>query len=90
MRYAWDRHKAASNARKHGVTFLEAATVFRDPCAMTYLDPDHSADEERFITLGLSSGGRLLFVAHADNDDRIRIISARCATRREEHAYTEG
>ena len=90
MKYAWDRRKAANNARKHGVTFLEASTVFRDPLAMTYFDPDHSIGEERFITIGLSSRGRVLFVAHTDMDDRIRIISARSATRREAHAYTEG
>ena len=90
MRYEWDPQKAASNARKHGVTFSEAATVFRDPLAMTYFDPDHSLDEERFITIGHSSRGRLLFVAHADDDDRLRIISARRATRREANAFTQG
>ena len=57
---------------------------------MTYPDPDHSADEERFITIGYSTRGRLLFVAHADYDDLVRIISARKATRREGHAFTQG
>ena len=90
MRYAWDPRKAASNARKHGVSFAEAATTFRDPLAMTYPDPDHSSDEERFITLGTSTRGRLLFVAHADYGDLVRIISARKATRREAHVFTQG
>jgi uncharacterized DUF497 family protein len=90
VRYAWDPAKAASNARKHGVTFPEAATVFRDGLAMTYPDPDHSISEERFITIGLSSRGHVLFVAHVDSDDHIRIISARRATRREANAYTQG
>ena len=89
MKYAWDPVKAASNARKHGITFSEAATVFRDALAMSYPDPDHSVGEERFITIGLSSRSRVLFVAHADIDDRIRIISARKATRREANAYTQ-
>ncbi len=90
MKYAWNPAKAASNARRHGITFPEAATVFRDSLAMSYPDPDHSHGEERFITIGLSTRGRVLFVAHADIDDRIRIISARRATRREANAYTEG
>lgn len=64
--------------------------MFRDPHAMTYPDPDHSIGEERYITIGESSLGRVLFAAHADSDDRARIISARKATRREAHAYTEG
>ena len=87
--YVWDPRKAASNLRKHGVGFHEAATVFRDPLAMTYPDPDHTLGEQRLITIGHSSRSRLLFVAHAELDDRIRIISARRATRRETDEYTE-
>jgi uncharacterized DUF497 family protein len=88
--YEWDPRKAASNARKHRVSFTEACTIFRDPLAVTYQDPDHSIGERRFITIGLSSGGHVLLVAHAENDARVRIISARRATRRESHAYTQG
>ena len=77
MDFEWDPNKAASNVTKHKVSFRAAATVFRDPLSMTFDDPDHSDDEERFITIGRSTGGRLLIVAHTDRDDRIRIISAR-------------
>ena len=90
MRYEWDPRKAANNLRKHRVSFLEAATVFTDPLAVTFDDPDHSSDEDRFITIGTSSSGRLLFVAHADRAGGIRIISARKVTRREAHDYEEG
>ena len=90
MIYEWDPQKAARNLRKHGVSFDEAITVFLDPLALTFDDPDHSVDERRFITIGLSIEQRLLFVAHADrSEDRIRIISARRATRGESHEYQE-
>ncbi len=90
MIYEWDALKAADNERGHGVTFEEAKTVFLDPLAETFDDPDHSADERRFITIGASGQGRVLFVAHADRgEDRIRLISARLATRGETHAYQE-
>lgn len=86
----WDVKKAVENVRKHDVSFEEAKTVFLDPFAETFDDPDHSADERRFITLGMSTSQRLLFVAHADTgEDRVRIISARTATRRETHAHQE-
>ena len=75
---------------KHGVSFEEAATALRDPLSTTGLDPNHSVDEERFITFGISTRGRLLVVAHTDRDDIIRIISAREATRRERTIYEEG
>jgi len=88
--YEWDPAKARLNERKHRVSFEEAATVFLDPFALTFDDPDHSIDERRFITLGESERGSVLFVAHADiGDDRTRIISARKATRRERHGYQE-
>ena len=90
MIYEWDPAKAADNERKHGVSFDEAKTVFLDPLAETFDDPDHSADERRLITIGASTQQRLLFIAHADrNVDRVRIISARLATRGETHAYQE-
>jgi hypothetical protein len=88
--YEWDTKKAEENLRKHGVSFDEGKTVFLDPLAETFDDPDHSADERRFITLGMSTSQRLLVIAHADSgDDRIRIISARAATRRESYAHQE-
>jgi uncharacterized DUF497 family protein len=89
MRFEWDEKKAANNLRKHRVSFAEAATVFEDPNAMTFDDPDHSRRESRFVTIGASRFDRLLFVAHADRSGRIRIISARRATRRESHDYEE-
>ena len=90
MIYEWDPAKAADNERKHGVAFDEAKTVFVDPFAETFDDPDHSADERRFITIGMSTQQRLLFVAHVDRGiDRICIISARVATRGESHAHQE-
>jgi len=64
--------------------------VFRGPLSVTDQDPDHSLDEERFITFGVSTNGRLLVVAHADQDDTIRIISARSATPAERKIYEEG
>ncbi|HBH01133.1 MAG TPA: hypothetical protein DDZ42_04290 [Candidatus Rokubacteria bacterium] len=90
MRFEWDPEKAAENLAKHGVSFEEAATVFRDALSATGSDPDHSVDEERFITFGLSTAGRLLVVAHTDRDDTIRIISARPVTPREREIYEEG
>jgi uncharacterized DUF497 family protein len=90
MEFEWDPDKAARNLTKHGVSFHEAATVFGDPLAITYSDPDHSDDEDRFLTFGHSSEGHLLVVSHTDRGDRIRIISARRATRRERKLYEEG
>jgi uncharacterized DUF497 family protein len=88
--YEWDTDKAAHNKRRHRVSFDEAKTVFSDPLAETFDDPDHSADERRFITIGASSQQRMLFVAHTDRgEDRVRIISARDATRGETHAHQE-
>ncbi|HEV8384951.1 MAG TPA: BrnT family toxin [Candidatus Acidoferrales bacterium] len=88
--YEWDAAKAQRNTRKHGVTFEEAATVFLDPLAVTFDDPDHSAEELRYITIGVSSHRRLLLVAHADKgESTIRLISAREATRRERNEYQE-
>lgn len=89
MNFEWDPRKAATNRRKHGVSFHEAATVFGDPLALTYNDPDHSISEQRFITLGASNVGRLLIIAHADRGENIRIISARKATPRERNQYEQ-
>ena len=90
MRFGWDPGKAAENLAKHGVSFEEAATVFRDALSATGSDPDHSSDEERFVTFGISTGGRLLAIAHTDDDDTIRIISARPVTPSERNIYEEG
>jgi uncharacterized DUF497 family protein len=90
VRFEWDRAKAAQNVAKHGVSFEEATTALRDPLAITGVDPDHSFDEERFITFGVSTRGRLLVVAPTDREDTIRIISAREATSRERTIYEEG
>jgi uncharacterized DUF497 family protein len=85
----WDPRKAAQNHGKHGIAFHEAATIFGDPLAITYPDPDHSSMEQRFITVGISSAGRLLLVAHADRGNNIRIISARKTTRGEQKHYEQ-
>lgn len=90
MDFEWDEQKATRNFAKHGLSFHEAAAVFGDPLAITYYDPDHSQDEDRFLTFGHSGAGTLLVVSHTDRDDRIRIISARRATRKERKAYEEG
>ena len=87
--FEWDPEKAQSNLRKHQVGFEEAGTVFDDPQFITLLDEEHSNDEERYISIGLSKKGRLLMVAHTDRTDAIRIISARKATRNEEKFYQE-
>jgi uncharacterized DUF497 family protein len=82
--------KAAANLRKHGVSFDEAATVLADPLSITVTDPDHSQDEDRFITVGMSFTRRLLLVAHTEREMRIRLISARELTMTERLAYEHG
>lgn len=90
MRVTWDARKARANLRKHRVSFEEATTALADPLGITGADPDHSIAETRWITFGLSNRGRLLAVAHTDEDDMIRIISARTVTRPERRLYEEG
>ena len=90
MQFEWDPVKAAENLAKHGVSFEEAATVFRDTLSATGRDPDHSVDEERFVIFGVSTSARLLVVAHTERGDTIRIISARPATPDERKIYEEG
>ncbi len=90
MEFEWDGKKASANQRKHGVSFHEATTVFGDPLAITFDDPDHSSHEERFLTFGLSRSNKLLVVAHTQRENRIRIISARTAMRNERKIYEEG
>jgi len=83
MQFEWNPIKARQNLKKHGVSFDEAVTVFYDPLSATFDDPDHSIDEQRCITVGLSSKGRLLVVAHVERGENTRIISARPATAHE-------
>jgi uncharacterized protein len=90
MEFEWDSRKAVANDRRHNVSFQEAATVFGDPLAITFEDPDHSIDEKRYITFGLSRQERLLVVSHTHRRDRTRIISARPMTRKERRIYEEG
>jgi uncharacterized DUF497 family protein len=89
VEFEWDTRKAAENIRKHNVSFNEATTVFGDFFGTTASDPDHSVEENRYITVGLSNRGRLLMVAHTERRERIRIISARILTRTEKRAYEE-
>lgn len=90
MRFEWDPKKAAANLKKHGVSFQEAATVFGDPLAITFQDPEHSEDEEREVTFGLSLKKRLIVVSHTERKDLTRIISARPMLRKERVIYEEG
>jgi uncharacterized protein len=90
MKFFWDPTKAATNLKKHGVSFEEASTVFHDVLSVTGSDPDHSAGEHRFLTFGNSSRNRLLVVAHTEGGENIRIISARLMTRQERRIYEEG
>jgi uncharacterized DUF497 family protein len=91
MRFIWDPKKAAANSRKHGISFEEASTAFEDDLAMTSADPDHSDGEHRWVTLGISARRRLLVVSHTEEEeDIIRVISARPATRAERKLYEEG
>jgi uncharacterized protein len=90
MTFQWDPGKSNSNAKKHGVSFEEAVTVFGDPLAVTILDPDHSVGEFRFLTTGQSRLQRLLVVAHTERESEVRLISARLATRQEKRRYESG
>lgn len=90
LKFEWDEAKAESNEQKHGVSFEEAASVFGDPLALTFSDPDHSLGEKRWLTFGVSCTDRLLLVAHAERGRAIRIISARKATRHERGIYEQG
>jgi uncharacterized protein len=90
MDFEWDDGKADANERKHGVSFAEAMTVLADRLSLTGFDPDHSDDEDRFVTMDLSVAGRLLLVSHTDRGDKVRIISARMASRPERRDYEDG
>ena len=86
----WDPEKTASNYTKHGVDFHEAGTVLDDPLSTTFPDPDHSVDEQRYLTIGSSLSGRILVVAHTDRGEAVRLISARQATPSERRFYEQG
>ena len=90
MVYEWDAKKAKGNRRKHRISFEDAATVFLDPLALTFPDPDHSSGEERETTIGRSRRQQVVFVSHCPRGDRVRIISARKTTRGERKQYEEG
>jgi hypothetical protein len=85
--FEWDDDKADANLKKHKVSFEEARTVFKDELQITIDDPDHSDEEDRFATIGMSSGARLLVIIHVGRDERIRIISARKVARFEQRIY---
>jgi uncharacterized protein len=90
MKFIWDERKAEKNLLKHGVSFEEAKTVFEDPLYVDFYDPDHSQDEERYLIIGMSSLGHLLFVSYTEIENSTRIISAREVTRVERQSYEEG
>ena len=89
MQFVWDENKNQSNIEKHGISFLEASTVFYDENAVLFDDPDNSEQEDRFLIMGFSQKARICIVSHCfrGDDDVIRIISARKATIREAEAY---
>jgi uncharacterized protein len=87
MQFEWDPKKDAANQRKHDVSFREAATVFYDPLSTTFPDEDHSASEQRFLTIGMSARGLLLVISHTERERVIRMISARPVTARERKFY---
>ena len=91
LQFEWDENKNTINKKKHGVSFEEAETAFYDTEALVIADPEHSQEEERFILLGFSAMARMLMVCHCirDEDETIRIISARKATAKETAQYTE-
>ena len=90
IKFGWDPGKARRNLRKHGIDFNEASTVFADTLSITIPDPDHSEDEERWVTMGLSNRHRLLVVVHTEEGETIRLINARIADRFERRKYEEG
>ncbi len=90
MEFEWDTRKSNNNFKKHGVSFHEASTIFGDPLSITFDDPDHSVGEHRFLTFGNSITNRLLVIVHTERQGKIRIISARRATRQERKIYEDG
>ena len=89
LSFEWDPTKAKRNIQIHGITFDEASTVFKDTMSLTIFDPLHSADEDRLILIGNSHQNRLLVVVHTERGDKVRLISARKATKHERETYEE-
>lgn len=89
LTFEWDEKKAKENIKKHRVSFEEAKTVFNDPLSVTIYDPDHSIDEYRYIDIGLSSKNRLIVVSYLEKGEKIRIVSSRKATKKEQRDYEE-
>lgn len=90
MDFQWDSAKAASNLKKQGIAFPEAATLFSDPLALTFSDPDHSIGEHRLLTFGLTQTGKYVVVSHTELGSSMRIVSARLMTKQERTIYEEG
>ena len=90
MNFEWDNNKAAKNLNKHGVSFREAASVFGDPLALTFEGPDHSIDEHRMLTFGVTRTGKMVIVSHTQRNGLMRIISARLMEKHERHIYEDG
>ena len=92
IKFEWDENKNEINKKKHGLSFEEAREVFYDNDAVLFDDPDHSVGEERFLIIGMLRSSKICIVSHCyrDNDNVIRIISARTATKSEKQIYTEG
>ena len=87
--FEWDEAKAKRNLQKHGISFLEAQTVFNDPLLITFEDEEHSNGETRYVSIGMSDRGRILAIVHVERNDRIRLISCRKATVREQRLYEQ-
>ncbi|KOR31753.1 hypothetical protein TI05_11640 [Achromatium sp. WMS3] len=90
MDFEWNPQKVEINSKKHGVSFEEASSVFGDTLSVTYPDPEHSMNEERFVMIGLSSKQQVLVISHMYRGETVRIISARPATKREQRFYEHG
>ena len=89
LTFVWDAEKARLNQENHGVSFEEAASAFDDPLSLTVADPDHSQGEHRFVLVGASAVGRLIVVSHTERGSKIRLISARLASRAERRRYEQ-
>jgi uncharacterized protein len=87
LRFAWDSEKAATNLRKHGISFEEGRTLFADPDEVMLSDPDHSVGEERYISIGRAANGELMLACYTENDEAIRLISVRKADQSEVRVY---
>lgn len=90
MKFTWNPNKADTNLQKHGVSFEEATTALRDALSVTGYDPEHAVGEDRYITFGISNKNRLLVVSHTEEQNVIRIISCRPATKSERKIYEQG